>query len=190
MIEYRCFLDKYYVLSDLDWLQITKKIVVRNFSKGVIILKKGKIEHYVSFVNKGIVRSVLHHKEKEKTVDFFFSNEYMCSWASFYKEEVSLYDFEAFNDVELFSISRNDIIEIEKQNSELIAVSKGIIGDFLLKKTEKIESLLFKTPEERYLEIYEKEPKLIQLIPLQYLASYIGISPQSLSRIRNRIFKG
>ena len=87
----------------------------------------------------------------------------------------------------LWKISREDLQEVyERTNSGNIIGRKMAENMFLIKSKREL-SLLSKTAEERYLDLFSDRPKLLQQIPLKYIASYIGVTPQALSRIRKRI---
>jgi CRP-like cAMP-binding protein len=151
-------------------------------------LKLGDIENCISFVETGGVRLFIPKEEEEKEVTFGFSfeGELISAYDSFLTRTPSLYQLETLADTTLWSFSHSDL-------QELYAVTKmgDRIGRFtserlFLIKSRREQSLLNETPDERYLNLLKERPNLITQIPLKYIASYIGVTPQALSRVRKR----
>ena len=90
-------------------------------------------------------------------------------------------------DTTLWRLSYNDLQIIYKKTEIGNLIGRITCENLFIKKAERELSLLNDTPEERYLKIFKQRPELIEKIPLKYIASYIGITPQALSRIRRRI---
>ena len=162
-------------------------IKTRQFKSNELIISKGKVENYLSFVDEGIVRYYVVVKDKEITIDFAFMKSFYCAYDSFYNRSKTEIYIEALSDVTLYSISYTDLqflytsCEITKKLGRLATES------LLLKKVKREIDLLTKSPQERYEELLKDHPKYIRQIPLKYIASYLGVMPESLSRIRRRI---
>lgn len=162
-------------------------IEVRTFSAGDLILKSGQVENYLSFIHSGILRFYVLAKDKEITFDFAFPNSYYCGYDSFYYQSKTKIYIEAITDCELYSITYENLqaLYLECETAKQLG---RIATEYLLSKKVKRElGLLTKTAQERYLTILKEQPKLVQNIPLKHLASYIGVVPETLSRIRKRI---
>jgi CRP-like cAMP-binding protein len=181
------YLSNLVELTDDYWKLFSSKLIKREFPKKSIILKMNDVEKYLSFVEKGIIRYYLIRDETEITVNFSFENEFTSSYASFLIQSPSIYTTEVLSDTILWSIKYNDIQEI--YNSSFIGNLLGRISaeQLFINKAKREISLLKNSAEERYLNLLHQQPNLIQHIPLKYLASYIGVTPQALSRIRKRI---
>lgn len=109
------------------------------------------------------------------------------SYASFVKQEPSLLSMQAIKKVKAYRIGR-DSLEKLIENPEFLQIKTQILENLLLEKMHREAQILTQSPEEIYRQLLEKDPKLIQNVPLKYIASYIGVTPQALSRIRKRIF--
>ncbi len=159
-----------------------------NFNKGDFILLTGKVEHFLYYIECGIVRYFYYDapKDKEITVDFAFSEQFCLSYASFVKQTSSVIQMQALTDIKAYKIGRSQLEQL-MNNIEFVQIKANILEKLFLEKSERELRLLTQTPEENYLFLLQKEPVLMQNVPLKYIASYIGITPQALSRIRKRI---
>ncbi|WP_268848357.1 Crp/Fnr family transcriptional regulator [Flavobacterium aestivum] len=162
-------------------------IKTRKFSANEIILFNGQLESYLSFIDTGVLRYYVVANDKEITFDFAFKNSFYCAYDSFYnRTQTSIY-IQAITDCQLYSISYESLERLYKECENAKKLGR-IATEFLLAKKVKRElDLLTKSPQERYENLLQEHPKYIQQIPLKYLASYIGVVPETLSRIRKRI---
>ena len=187
IVNIRTYLEKLLTINDSDWQFFTDRLILRKVEKRTKLLKVGEIENYISFIDKGIVRFFFPKEAKEITFGFCFSNEFVSAYDSFLTQSPSLYELETLTDVEMWSMSYDDLQEVYKKTS--IGNTLGRISSerLYLIKSRREQSLLNETAEERYLKLFDERPKLIKEIPLKYIASYIGVTAQALSRIRRRI---
>ncbi len=189
IVNIRTYLEKSLTINDNDWKFFTSKLALIKIKKRTKILKIGEVENHISFINKGVVRFYIpkEDKEKEITFGFCFSNEFVSAYDSFLTQQPSLYELEALTDIEMWSISYDDLQEVYSKTSIGNALGRLSSERLYLIKSKREQSLLNETAEERYLKLFDERPKLIKEIPLKYIASYIGVTAQALSRIRKRI---
>lgn len=162
------------------------------FNKNECILQENTIENYIYRLISGSTALLITHKNGDDVIckNFFFRKDsFFSSYASFLTRKPSAYSIIALENTLLERISYDDLhfaynLSIEHQkNGRLIAER------LFIEESERTSSLILKTAEERYLEILEENPDVLQHIPLKYLSSYLGITPYSLSRIRKHIGK-
>lgn len=160
-----------------------------HFAKNELITRAGEVEHSLYYLSEGIVRFFYYNPttDKETTVDILFADQFFMSYVSFVKTEPSLFSIQALKEVTAYKIGREHL-NILVQQQEYLQIKADILEHLLIDKMQREAQFLLQSPEEIYLNLLEKDPKLIQNIPLKYIASYIGITPQALSRIRKRIF--
>ncbi|CAM1363049.1 CarD family transcriptional regulator [Tenacibaculum soleae] len=189
IVNIRTYLEKSLTINDNDWEFFTSKLALIKIKKRTKILKIGEIENHISFINKGVVRFYIpkEDKEKEITFGFCFNNEFVSAYDSFLTQQPSLYELEALTDIEMWSISHDDLQEVYNKTSIGNTLGRLSSERLYLIKSKREQSLLNETAEERYLKLFDERPKLIKEIPLKYIASYIGVTAQALSRIRKRI---
>ncbi|SOS73989.1 CarD family transcriptional regulator [Tenacibaculum piscium] len=189
IVNIRTYLEKSLLINDTDWNFFTARLQFRKVKKRTKLLEIGEIEEYISFIDKGIIRFFIpkEDKDKEITFGFCFSNEFVSAYDSFLTQSPTLYELETLTDVEMWSMSYADLQEVYQKTS--IGNTLGRISSerLFLIKSKREQSLLNETAEERYLKLFDERPKLIKEIPLKYIASYIGVTAQALSRIRRRI---
>lgn len=160
-----------------------------HFDKYALITCAGEVEHSLYYLSEGIVRFFYYNPttDKETTVDILFAEQFFMSYASFVKRESSLFSIQALKEVTAYKIGREHLEHLIEQQ-EYLQIKADILEHLLIEKMQREAQFLLQSPEEIYRNLLEKDPKLIQNIPLKYIASYIGITPQALSRIRKRIF--
>ena len=173
--------------SEKDIAEFLSCIKTRQFSANEFILTNGQLENYLSFIDTGIVRYFVLTNDKEITFDFAFKNSFYCAYDSFYNRTQTQVYIQALTDCQLYSVSYDQLQKLYDKCETAKKLGR-IATEYLLDKKVKRElDLLTKTPQERYQSLLEEQPKYIQQIPLKYLASYIGVVPETLSRIRKRI---
>lgn len=188
MEQLKSYFQKNYTdFSEEDWPSISSKFIRCEFAKKTLILEEGQVEDYISFIEEGIVRYYIPKENKELTFELTFAADFCGAYDSFLSRLPSGYHVETLTKTVLWRLSYSDLqlLYQETETGNLI----GRIGSekLFLEKAKRELSLLNDTAEQRYLNLFTEQPNLIQKIPLQYIASYIGITPQALSRIRRRI---
>ena len=180
------YLSKFSV-SGSDWQMFVAKMEQVDVSKNAIVLKEGQIENYLYFIEYGVLRFYFEKEEKEITFDFAFEGNFTSAYTSFITRQPNTYYIQALTKVSLWRINYEDLQGIYRISPNGQMVGRLAAEQLFMRKNKREASLLTETAEERYLNLLEEQPQLIQEIPLKYLSSYIGITPQALSRIRKRI---
>lgn len=163
---------------------------IRNVPVGTILCDFGQLEDYVYFLINGIVQvNIINIKGDTRIVDFFFPDNFFCSYTSFLQSSAS--------DVQIITTTACDLEVVEKADL-LLAYNNSLITNKLgrfeteklyLKKVKREKDLITKTKEEIYLELIENKSELIHNLPVDSIAKYLGIHPESLSRIRKKKIK-
>ncbi|MFD1770450.1 Crp/Fnr family transcriptional regulator [Sphingobacterium suaedae] len=174
-------------ISEKDWLLFYSKLQHVEFPKKAIILEQGKTEKHLSFIEKGMIRFFKPRLDQDFTFAFAFEKSFVSAYDSFLTQQPSTYNIEAMTDCVLWRITYDDLHAIYENTTVGDRIGRKVAEDIYLKKMKREIALLDDTAKKRYLDLMKEQPKLIQYIPLKYLASYIGIRPQSLSRIRRQI---
>jgi len=187
MKQIRDYFEKTCKIDDSDWQTFSSKLKRVGFSKKTRILKKGEIENYLSFIERGVIRFYIPKDENNATFAFAFGNGFYSAYDSFLTRLPSIYDVETLSETILWRLTYDDLQTIYKETAIGNTIGRLASEDLFIRKSKRELSLLNETAEERYLKLFTEHPELIRQIPLQYIASYIGITPQALSRIRRRI---
>lgn len=174
-------------LTDADWHFFSSKLKRKVYPKKTLLLKAGQTENYLSFIEKGIIRFYIEKPEKDITFSFSFGNEFVSAYESFLTQKPAKCHVETLTETVLWQLTYADLQDIYAQTEVGNTIGRHASEALFIEKSKREISLLNNTAEERYLNLFTEQPQLIQLIPQKYLASFIGITPQALSRIRRRI---
>ncbi|BDS12177.1 Crp/Fnr family transcriptional regulator [Aureispira anguillae] len=179
--------DQMVQLSEADWHFFASKLQKKGVPKKSLLLKLQQTEQQLSFLERGMVRYYIPKEENDLTFGFSFEGEFVAAYDSFLTQRPSHYQIETLAPTVLWQISHQDLQEVYAQTQQGIEIGRLMAEQLFLKKSKRELALLNQSAEERYLNLFEERPELILQIPLKYIASYIGITPQALSRIRKRI---
>ena len=175
-------------LTQSEWEILEHKFHRQDLTKNEIIVSKGQTENYLYFIEKGILRAWVDKGEKEITFDFHFENSIYSSYTSFLTRTPSEYNVQAITNMVIWKIQYDELQKLYKQIITWQIIGRRAAELLYNEKSKREIALLSRSPEQLYLEIFSEKPALIRQIPLKYIASYIGITPQALSRIRKRIY--
>lgn len=180
-------LSKNIPLTDENWEIYSAKNVRKEYKKKELILNEGEVENYLSFVEKGTARLFFVKQHKELTTRFVFKHQYLTAYDSFLQRSPSRCSIEALTDTVVWQIHYDDLQEVYKTSPVGNLIGRLTVESIYLEKSSKEFSYLSESAEERYLKLMKEQPDLFKLIPLRHIATYLGITPQALSRIRRRI---
>ena len=158
-----------------------------NFKKGTVITKYGQVEEAVYFLNSGIVEMTIKSYMTEKVIDFFFTNDMFTSLTSFLTQSASDVQMIALVDCEAEMISWNDLQLAYKTSLEANQFGRMLTEYAYIKKAQREKDFLSKTAEEMYSQMFLTHSEYLSKIPVNKIAKYLGIHPESLSRIRKKI---
>lgn len=188
MDKIRNYIETITEVNDKDWDFFSSKLQRKYFPKKTSISNIGQVEDHISFIEKGIVRVFLPKEDEEEiTFGFSFENEFISAYDSFLTQSSSKYQLETLVETSLLSISYSDLQEVYQQTKIGNLIGRLVAERLFILKSNRALSLLNDSAEQRYLNLFTERPNLIKEIPLKYIASYIGVTPQSLSRIRKHI---
>ncbi len=176
------------VLSQEELIQLDNLISLRKLKKGELLLVENQICNEIVFIKKGILRSYFfNHQGDEITNCFAFENEFMASFSSFITQNVAEENIQALTDTELQVISRESLEKLYKSSNHWQEIGRKLTEMEYLNLQKRMVSFQKLSGTQRYEELYLHHQKYIQLLPLQYLASYLGVTPRHLSRIRKAV---
>jgi CRP-like cAMP-binding protein len=151
-----------------------------------ILLQEGTISRKMYFIEKGCLRTWVNNDGKEITTQFFFEGESVSSIESFRTNKPSLYTIETIENCVLQTITQKEFQTIIAQAAEI----KKLFEEHLFQRLFLAQQLFFShlkhSPQQRYEALIAQYPHIVQRVPQHYIASYLGITSVSLSRIRNR----
>jgi len=178
-----------YQLQPLDaaeWDDFSGKLLVKQYHKGDFLVREGQVENFIYFLNSGATRHYFIRDGKEFTVDFQFRGDFVTAYYSLITREPSAVFIELLEDAEVIAIPLKFLNEFygKYHHGEKIGL---LMAEYqYVKRLRKEMDLLSRTAEERYAALMQRNPALIQQISVKHLSSYLGIQPESLSRIRKQ----
>jgi CRP-like cAMP-binding protein len=180
------YLSKYVPITDEIERAINESAFIKNFKKGTILLKEGNISNECYFILKGCIRSYYKRDGEEITVEFY-TEEQAVTPSSYGKKIASEHYLECMEDT-IASVGTPELeIEMFKKYPQLESLAR-VLGEIMMSKhQESFADFKMASPEERYLNLLKDRPDLLQRVPQNQIATYLGIKPESLSRIRKRI---
>jgi CRP-like cAMP-binding protein len=187
LTRFRKKLESFAPLSDADFSLWATTMQEKQLGKGEVLLKEGQVCRQYYFICKGFVRTFCLENGIEVNVNFFFEDDLVCDFDSFRNETPSKY----------YLVCMEDTIVLYAQKSEALPVFQSNISyyNFLfrffqllyLAESEHSNSFKLMSPDDRYRFLLEHKPQFLQRIPLTHLASYLGISRETLTRIRKKM---
>lgn len=150
------------------------------------LLEEGEISKKMFFVEKGCLRTWINNNGKDITTQFFFEGGGVSSIESFMANKPSLYSIETIEPCVLQTITQKEFQEAIISMQDIKSIIIEHLFQRLLQSQDLFFSYLKNSPQKRYEELIKQHPYIIQRVPQHYIASYLGITSVSLSRIRNR----
>jgi len=172
--------------TDEEIKALEEKLTFRSLEKGAFFLKTGDVCREVGFLEKGSMRLFYDSPNKEACSDFYFENSFVGSFASFMGKTPSLVNIAAIEPCELSVIRFDDIDTLSQRYAVFKKLQYIIIQEQFYKLERREASLLLLNPEERFSELVELHPKIFKRIPLRYVARYLAITAETLSRYRSK----
>ncbi len=183
----RAFFEQTVPVSDEVWDFFSSHLIKKELPPKTIILAQGQTEKYISFIEKGATRGFIPKEDNDITFAFVFENELLCAYDSFLTQTPCLYAIETLVATTLWRFSYDLLQKLYKEMPVTNILGRVATEQIYLNKAKRELSFLNDTAEERYVKLFTERPNLFTDIPLKYVASYIGVTPQALSRIRKRI---
>ncbi|MER3318056.1 MAG: Crp/Fnr family transcriptional regulator [Allomuricauda sp.] len=184
------YLQLFSHLSPEELKLFRSQLSIKQYKQKDYFFKNGEIQKKMGFVCKGLLRRYyINEKGKTITTGFVKENEYATDYPAFIQQRPSKYYMEFLEPSIIIELSYDDIQEGYTNFKSHERYGRLIAEKVLTIQTDRVESFLFETAEERYLNFVNANPDLLNRISLTHLSSFLGIERQSLSRIRGKIAK-
>ena len=171
--------------EEIDYLR--KQVPIINYDKQAYLLREGNTSMHFFFVIKGCVRMFYEVEGIEKTAFFYTENDFISAYESFTKQLPSKSSFQAIEQTQVAGISVNLAADLLRFSPKFAALARIFMEEELIIYQQIISSFITLNAEQRYQHLLTSRPDIVQRVPLHYLATYLGVSPETLSRIRKRI---
>jgi CRP-like cAMP-binding protein len=174
-------------LTDEELELIDTHFEVQNLKKKEFLLQDGKVCSFIGFIVKGAIRHFHIKDGAEKTCDISFENSWVTDFQSFTHNTACVMNLQAMEDTTLLVIKKGNLYKLYSECSVYETFGRLMVENVALRATDIAMSLSSDKPEERFNNLLKNRPDLFQRIPQKYIANFLGISPESLSRIQKRI---
>lgn len=149
------------------------------------LIKEGQVERNIYLVKSGALRVIFLTEHEEQTIRFGYQGSIINSLASFFKETPSEFYIQAIRQTEIIAIPKNIFLTFVNNNLEHLQTYNAILENLITQQIEREIDILTHSPIERLKRVQERSPQLFQEIPAKYIAAYLRMTPETLSRIRN-----
>jgi len=168
---------------------IIKFVVIKEYKKNEFILKEGKVSNYTSWIINGLTRSYYMKDGEDITTKFLWTGAPITSVYSYYSRKPGNENIVALEDTTLASIHYDHMQYLYKTHPAFNVIGRVITEEYLYMLEIEVYNLRKQKAEDRYMFILKHFPHLLQRVPLKYLATYLGINLETLSRIRAKANK-
>lgn len=183
-------IEQFVALSDSDWALLEPHLIVSTIKKHELFAEEGRVSGQVAFVIEGMFRQFYTKDGDQRTTYFFFEHHFLSAYISCLTGKPSLVTIEALSDSTYISFPYPVLHGLFEQRMVWQKFGRLIAEYLTVGLEERMTSLLLLSPEERYLDLLEgNKKKILERVPQHYIANYLGITPVSMSRIRNRILR-
>jgi len=182
------YIQQFAELSDEEKWGIENISVSKKIRKKEHFIEVGRVCTKVLFINKGYFRFYhLDTSGNEITSDFYFAPTFITSYTSFISGEPSFVNVQAMEDMEVLEFQKSKLYELYQHYPAIERVGRLLAESVAINSEKHLFLLLNQTAEIRYKTLLQRNPDYVNTIPLQYIASYLGITKETLSRMRRNI---
>ena len=174
--------------SQEEWEALQSRLSYKIVKKGERVLAEGEVENHVVFINKGLLRLYYYHNEKMYTGKFFTENTFASAYESFLTRMPSIHSIDALEDSELLFLQYDDLQWLFKKYPVYERLGRLVAEDLFIYICADKKRFI-QTPEEQYKDFMKKHPDLLQRVPQYIIASFMGITAETFSRLRKRMSK-
>lgn len=183
----REFYHRFIALNDAEWEALSESHNLLFYKRGELLNRPGEVSTSVFFILKGGVRFYYVQQNKEYIAGFCFENEYQGDYKLAITGEPSKLFIEALEDCQVYKLDYKDILKLYQEFPVFVKFGRLLAEQLYIFLSIRIESYLYESHEQRYRNLYKQNPDILQRVPQYMIASYIGVTPETLSRIRKKM---
>lgn len=171
-------------LSDAALDKIASILVRTEVKKNTLYLKEGEVSKYIGYVYQGMLRLFYYKNKKELTEHFACEGTNFFSIESFFRQQPTHLMIEALENSVVYGLPHDELLELAAEHYEIEVMYRTLIENSLILSQQKADTLRFESANERYRRLLREHPEIIQRAPLSHIASYLLMTPETLSRVR------
>jgi CRP-like cAMP-binding protein len=185
LIEY---IKLYASLCEQEIQLLRNAVDKKVYTKSEIIFTEGNVSDEIYFVTKGCVRLFYNVDGTDKTAFFYTEGQFICAGESYTFNIPAIENYQAVEQTEIYVFTKSKIDVLLKEVPKFEIIARIATENELITCQKVIASFVTKSAEERYIDLLNTQAELFQRVPQQYIASFLGVSPETLSRIKTRVF--
>lgn len=171
-------------LSDAAIEKLASILVRTDLKKNAMFLNQGEVCRQIGYVHKGMIRQFYYKNKKDLTEHFACEDSIFICIESFLRQRPTHLMVEALENTVLYGIPHDPLLALAAEDYEIEVMYRGWLEDSLILSQRKTDSMRFETANERYSRLLREHPEVIQRAPLSHIASYLLMTPETLSRVR------
>jgi len=182
------FYQKYWPdIKESQYKSMADHLTIQTFRKGQILLSPKEVCDWIGFIDYGVVRMYTVAEGKEHINQIYFKDQVVTDYSSYFTGNESRIYLDAVKETQIAIIKKEDIQKLILNDTGYLNFMFEYLSMIYINNFERTVSLLLDSAETRYLKVLSNRPEIVQEVPLYMVASYLGITPEALSRVRNKI---
>lgn len=187
MVEFKLYLEQFISLCERDWMAFSRLFSEAVLKKGDYFAVEGRTEHQAGFLKNGVLRAFFRNRDGlEYNKTFFTKDEFFGPYASLVTRQPNQINIQALTDCQILVADYPSVCALFEEHRQIESLARLIAERFFVLKEQREVELVLLQADERYRIFREEHPNLENLIPQYHIASYLGITPTQLSRIRTK----
>lgn len=182
----RLYFNNFIQLTDAEWADFECCLSKESIDNKKVILKQGEQCDFIAFIQEGSFRFYIENEGEEKITAFFFKGEFVTNYRSFLTGQPSAHYIEAMQDSVLYKINLKELHSLYDKHKNIERLGRLIAEKLYLLVAHRLDAFMFQSPADRYKDLMDRNSRLLQEVPQYMIASYLGVKPETLSRIRSR----
>lgn len=166
-------------LPDDEWLRFLPIVEPVSYAKNDFLIQEGQVERYIYYIAEGMVRLFLNDNGKDVSIDFVFNHNFVSAYSSFLSGQPTAIAIQALTDVQALRFSRTNLLNLYEESHKAERIGRLIAEQAFLRKTSREVLFLTSTAKQRYVQLLEQNPTLVQAISVRHLASYLALSQKA-----------
>lgn len=179
---------RFTIFPDAEAVYFLSLFSEKKYKRGALLLEEGQVANEVFFIMKGAIRQYfLTEDGMERTCNFSMEHEFLTDLESFSRKSRSASSIAALEPTTCLVITCKDLVTALQTSPAIAEFFRNVVENVAAENIRRTKSLLSLSPEKQFSDLLQEKPLLFQRVPQRYIAQYLGIAPESLSRIRKRM---